>query len=93
MKNLDDSTYQSFLDSNSTCMVMFGAAWCAPCKALKPQIASMGSSSVAYFDIDGNTTHKTLGIRGVPTLIVFENGQEVLRSHTLTVQIRDSLGV
>ena len=93
MITLNDSTFQSFLDSNPTCMVMFGAAWCAPCKAMKPQVTSLGSSNVAYFDVDGNTTHKTLGIRGVPTLIVFENGQETIRSHSLTVQIRESLGV
>ena len=60
MKTLEDKTFAQFLDDNPTCMVMFGATWCGPCKLLKPRVAGMGLDNVAYFDVGGGIISKQL---------------------------------
>jgi len=93
MNVVTDDNFETMLSDNETCMVMFGASWCGPCKRLKPQIEQIAGDNVAYFDVDGGTTPRKFGLRGVPTLIVFQNGEEVTRAHTLTPEIRGLLGL
>ena len=93
MNVVTDDNFETLLSNNETCMVMFGASWCGPCKRLKPQIESIAGDNVAYFDVDSGQIPRKFGLRGVPTLIVFQNGQEVTRAHTLTPEIRGLLGI
>lgn len=67
-------------------LVDFTAAWCGPCKRLAPIIDEVadaldGKVKVGKLDIDESpmTTQK-FGVRGVPTLLVLENGKEVGKS-------------
>lgn len=92
MKTLEDKTFAQFLDDNPTCMVMFGATWCGPCKLLKPRVAGMGLDNVAYFDVGDGKTPQSMNVRAVPTLIVFKDGKEVVRSHQLTKEVTSHLG-
>jgi thioredoxin 2 len=68
--------------TNVPVVVDFYADWCQPCKMMAPmldQLASdlQGELVVAKLDTDSNPTMAVrYGIRGIPTLIVFRDGQE-----------------
>ncbi|MCP3871561.1 MAG: thioredoxin family protein [Desulfobacteraceae bacterium] len=66
-------------------LVDFSASWCGPCKAMEPVIKGMvnkfrGKATIVEVDID---TQKTLAtyymVQSIPTLIIFQEGQEVKR--------------
>ena len=64
-------------------LVDFGAEWCHPCKQLDPIVEELaeewdGRVKVCKLDIDANlNTTMSLGIMGVPTLILFIDGEPV----------------
>ena len=62
-------------------ILYFTAAWCAPCKALSPVMDSLqGQINFDKIDVDSNTDLSAqYGVRGVPSLILVENGKEVNR--------------
>jgi len=76
----DDSFEQEVLQSNTPVLVDYWAEWCGPCKMIAPaldQIASeyQGRLKVAKLNIDENqSTPPKYGIRGIPTLMLFKNG-------------------
>lgn len=71
-------------------VVDFTAAWCAPCRALKPilrELANEHAGSIEVVTIDGDESPsiaQRYGVRGFPTLLVFASGREVARSIGLT---------
>jgi thioredoxin 1 len=66
-------------------LVDFFATWCGPCKALAPQLEVFarehdGRVKVLKIDVDQNPQLAgALQVQGVPTLILFQNGQPVWR--------------
>ena len=62
-------------------ILYFTASWCAPCKALSPIMDSLqGQINFDKIDVDSNTDLSTqYGVRGVPSLVLVENGKEVSR--------------
>jgi len=76
----DDSFEQEVLQSSTPVLVDYWAEWCGPCKMIAPaldQIASeyQGRLKVAKLNIDENqSTPPKYGIRGIPTLMLFKNG-------------------
>jgi thioredoxin len=76
----DDTFEQEVLQSNTPVLVDYWAEWCGPCKMIAPaldQIASeyQGRLKVAKLNIDENqSTPPKYGIRGIPTLMLFKNG-------------------
>jgi thioredoxin 2 len=66
-------------------LVDFHADWCGPCKMMAPALDEfarqhMGEILVVKLDTDANPVAPSrFGIRGIPTLIVFENGKEKRR--------------
>ena len=81
---LTDATFEAeVLKSEIPVLVDFWAAWCAPCRMIAPMIEEIaaekqGKLKVAKMDVDHNQqTPLKYGIRSIPTLLVFKNGQLV----------------
>lgn len=76
----DDSFEQEVLNSETPVLVDYWAEWCGPCKAIAPVIDELadqyaGKLKVAKLNIDDNpATPPKYGIRGIPTLMLFKNG-------------------
>ena len=74
---------KNVLDAKETVLVDFWAEWCAPCLQLAPTIDELandfaGRVTVAKLDIDANPEIPAqYGIRSIPTVLVFKNGQVV----------------
>jgi thioredoxin 1 len=77
----DDNFEQEVLKSDLPVIVDFTATWCGPCKALAPIIEQLateleGKARVGKLDIDdAPAIAGKYGIRGVPTVMVFKQGQ------------------
>ncbi len=77
----DDTFENDVLNSDVPVLVDYWAEWCGPCKVIAPvleEIASEydGKMRICKLDIDENeATPPKYGIRGIPTLMLFKNGQ------------------
>ena len=83
---VSDGTFESdVLGSERVTVVDFGATWCPPCRALEPTIEELskkyeGRVDFLKLDIDANpSTPQRYGIKGIPTLIIFDGGRELER--------------
>ncbi len=81
---ISDSDFESeVLKSDLPILVDFWAPWCGPCKAIAPVIQEMseeldGKVKFAKMNVDNNPeTPGKFGIRAIPTLIFFKNGEVV----------------
>jgi thioredoxin 1 len=84
--NVTDDAFESeVLRATELTLVDFGADWCGPCKMIGPIVEEVAQEyadrlRVIKMDVDANpNTPQGLGIRGIPTLILFKDGAEVER--------------
>ena len=82
IKHVSDTSFEAdVLKSEQPVLVDFWAEWCGPCKAIAPSLDELASTydgklTIAKVNVDDNQNIPAkYGIRGIPTLMVFKNGQ------------------
>ena len=77
----DESFEEEVLQSERPVLIDYWAEWCGPCKTIAPVLDEIATEysdrlKVVKLNIDDNQqTPPKYGIRGIPTLMVFKNGQ------------------
>jgi len=81
ISHLTDETFEEeVLKSNLPVLVDYWAEWCGPCKMIAPILDSLtdeysGKLKISKLNIDDNQkTPQQYGVRGIPTLMIFKNG-------------------
>ena len=89
IQNVGDNTFQAEVieaSKKQPVMVDFWAEWCRPCHMLAPTVQEIandysGRLKVVKMNVDENMhLPADMGIRGIPTMIIFHKGQEVERA-------------
>lgn len=82
IKHITDASFEAdVLQPSSTVLVDFWAEWCGPCKMIAPildEVASayQGKLTIVKMNVDDNrAVPAKFGIRGIPTLMLFKDGE------------------
>ena len=83
-KNSTDSDFDTdVIKAPGPIVVDFWAEWCGPCRAISPALEEISNSLEGQVDIvkvnidDNPVTPQSYGVRGIPTLLMFKNGEVV----------------
>lgn len=83
IKEITEENYEEIIGEGPV-IVKFGTSWCGPCKQLAPifEDVSENTKGVTFAEVsveESERLSKNLGIRAVPTMILYLNGEEVDR--------------
>jgi len=83
VQQITDAEFDTTIKSAQPTLVDFWAPWCGPCKAIGPVVEELadeydGKVTIAKMNVDDNpVTPGKFGIRAIPTLIIFKDGEVV----------------
>ena len=91
VKYLNDDTFNETIKNNNLVLVDVFAQWCGPCKTLSPIIDQLSTefdeSEVIISKVDADESKNTiteLGVRNIPSIFLYKNGEIVDRSTGMT---------
>ncbi|MDJ0800403.1 MAG: thioredoxin [Calothrix sp. MO_167.B12] len=82
---IQDSDFDELLNYSGPVVVDYTASWCGPCKLISPLIDKLaeeyeGRAKVVKLSLDDNKeSAKKYGIKSIPAVLIFKNGEEVER--------------
>ena len=81
-----DENWEDKIKDEDICVIQFSAVWCAPCQSLKPVMSAFSDkyqdkANFYYADIEDGALNlgSSMGVRGVPSTIIFKKGVEIDR--------------
>jgi len=79
---LTDANFEETIKSGKPVMVDFWAQWCGPCLMIAPTVEELskeydGQVVVGKLDVDNNMSGGNYGVRNIPTILFFKNGEVV----------------
>lgn len=84
IKELNTESFEEFIEQDQPVFVGFWAEWCSPCRQVEPEIEAVAKTrnDLDFGKLNTDTSADVAAaydIRAIPTFVVFQDGQEIMR--------------